>query len=106
MIDNSDLPTTRRSLLLGGAALAGLVALPLVPATLNGGLATLGSAFARHGADDGPNDDGHHTGDDDSGHHGGDDDDDHDLNDDNPGSHRGGHRHKNGGKDHHGPNHT
>lgn len=106
--DNSDHSTTRRSLLLSGVALTGLAVLPLVPASL-GGLATVGSAFAKHGADDGPDDDGHHKGDDDSGHHGGDDDDgdddgdDHDVNDDHPGGHRGRHKNKGGN---HGPNHT
>lgn len=126
--DKSNLPTTRRFLLLSGAALAGLLALPLVPAALNGGLATIGSAFAHNGADDGPEDDGHQIGDDDSDHDGGDDDDsdddnddgdddsgdddhggddddsgddDDDVNDVKPGDHRGRNHDKNGhGKDH------
>lgn len=135
MTDKSNLPTTRRFLLLSGAAIAGLAALPLVPAALNGELATIGSAFARNGADDGPDDDGHHTGQDDSDHdgggddnsdddnddgdddsdddgggddddHGGHDDEDDDVNDDNPGDHRGRTHHKNGRGKHHGPNHT
>jgi hypothetical protein len=129
MTDKSNLPTTRRFLLLSGAALAGLAALPLVPAALDGGFATIGSAFARNGADDGPDDDGHHTGQDDSGHHGGgdddnddgdddsdddgddddhgdDDDQDDDVSDDNSGDHRGRTHHKHGRDKHHGPNHT
>ena len=108
--DNSDHSTTRRSLLLSGVALAGLAALPLVPASLES-LATVGSAFARRGADDGPNDDGNHKGRDDRGHHGGGDDDDdddddgddHDVNDDRPGDDRGRHKNKGGN---HGPNHS
>ncbi|MGV3553453.1 hypothetical protein [Rhizobium sp.] len=87
----NDINTTRRSLLFSGAALAGLFAVPLVPAGLGNGLTTFGSALARKGADDGPNDDGNHTGADDSGHHGKDGSDDH------PGGHGG--RHKNGDKD-------
>jgi hypothetical protein len=63
---DTDISTTRRSLLFSGAALAGLFAAPLVPAAFGGRLETIGSALARDGADDGPDDDGNHSGGDDS----------------------------------------
>ena len=84
----STLFTPKSALTVVALAVAWMIASPLVPASLNGDLATLGSAYAKRGADDGPNHDvnddkGHHGkghhGRDDKGHHGGkhDKDDDH-----------------------------
>lgn len=83
----------RRILLASTFAAAVMVGGPLLPSAFDAGAPTLGAAFARHGADDGSNDNGHHVGNDDSGHHGG------------KGGRKGRH-HK--GEDHHnhGVNHT
>lgn len=65
-------------------AFAWLLANPLLPAGFGPGAANIGAAFARHGADDGPN---HDVNDDHGRHHrhGNDDGVDHDVNDDHGG---------------------
>jgi hypothetical protein len=88
MTTDTALQPARRSFLVAGIVAAALLAVPMIPTGFGASLTTLGSAHARHGADDGPNDNGHHTGVDDSGHHGG----------------KG--KGKGRGKDHHGPNHA
>lgn len=84
--------TQRGALAAGALALAWMIANPMIPAGLGADDGTLGAAYARHGADDGPD---HDVNDDKGGgrdgrHHGANDDrggsqDDHD---DNPGDHR------------------
>ena len=106
-----DLNSTRRMMMLGGIALATLLVAPLAPAAFNG-LDTLGSAYARRGADDGPNDDRNKSGRDDSDHRGGRDDHGRDDKgrDHKSGDDHGGRDHKSGdddrGRNHHGPNHS
>lgn len=121
-----DLYPARRMTMLGSIALAALLVAPLAPAAFNG-LDTLGSAYARRGADDGPNDDRSKSGRDDNRHRGerGDDDhrggrDDHgrdgEGNDDHGGrGHKSrdddsgrGHKSRDddSGRNHHGPNHS
>jgi hypothetical protein len=71
MFKTPDIISARRILLASTFAAAVMIGGPLLPSAFDAGAPTLGAAFARHGADDGPNDDGHHVGNDDSGHHGG-----------------------------------
>jgi hypothetical protein len=76
----------RRAVLASTIALAALLAIPVLPSSFSADATALGAAFARRGADDGANDNGHHTG----AHqrHGNDDGANHDANDDHPGKHR------------------
>ena len=80
--------TGHRALFASAIALGALLAIPALPSGLSVGAPLFGAAFARHGADDASNDDGHHVG----GHHRHGADDPADDNDDHPGvhQHRGG----------------
>jgi len=62
--------TARRALLASAVAFTWFLAAPLLPSGLSAEAPTIGAAFARRGADDGPN---------------------HDLNDDHRGKHHGRH---------------
>jgi hypothetical protein len=80
---------SRRIALASAVAVAWLLANPILPSGFDAGATDLGAAFARNGADDRPNDDGHHKG----RHvrHGEDDGPNHDKNDDH-GRHGPGHK--------------
>lgn len=79
----------RRILAVSAAAFACLLVLPLLPSGFGAGSVNIDAAFARHGADDGPDDDGHHNGR--HQRHGNDDGRNHDKNDDH-GGRRPGHK--------------
>lgn len=84
----------RRAIFASAIALSSLLAVPVLPSGLSADAPLFGAAFARHGADDGGNDDGHHR-------HGADDtagkNDDHGgRNPNRPDDHPGLHQHRGG----------
>jgi hypothetical protein len=78
--------TSRRVLLASVIALTSLFIIPILPSGFGVGAAPIGAAFAKHGADDGPNHNaGQHGGKHHGGKHGNDDGPGHDVGDDHGG---------------------